>query len=422
MSIGLENRPDGAVRKQHLIDPETCIRCNTCESRCPTGAITHNADNYVVDPALCRFCMACVRPCPTGAIDNWFAVTQPHSVEEQLRWRELPKAAPESGSGGEEAAVDALDDEALALLETAHQGMGGRGRAPASASKPRINVFNRENPAVATVAGTLRVTAEDAASDVRHIILDFGAVPFPFLEGQSIGVVPPGWGPDGKPHAMRLYSVASARDGERPNTNNLAITVKRVVRPPLWGAADGGDGAGFRVVASNWLCDLRQGDTLEVTGPFGATFLMPDDPSADLLMVCTGTGVSPFRGFTHRRLRTAPNARGGLYLFFGARSQRELPYFGRLQTYQRSQLDYELAYSRVPGAAKEYVQDRLRRRAADVSAMLRRDTTHVYVCGLRGMEAGVERALGDIAAADGIDWPALRAEMREAGRFHVETY
>ena len=77
MGIGREDRPDGAVRKQHLIDPETCIRCNTCESRCPTGAISHNADNYVVDPALCRFCMACVRPCPTGAIDNCFAVTRP---------------------------------------------------------------------------------------------------------------------------------------------------------------------------------------------------------------------------------------------------------------------------------------------------------------------------------------------------------
>ena len=255
-------------RKQHLIDPETCIRCNTCESRCPTRAITHNADNYVVDPEVCGFCMACVRPCPTGAIDNWFAVTRPHSVEEQLRWRELPKAAPEPGSGGEEAAVDALDDEALALLEEAHRGMGGRARPPASASKPRINVFNRENPAVATVAGTLRVTAEDAASDVRHIILDFGAVPFPFLEGQSVGVVPPGRGADGKAHAMRLYSVASARDGERPNTNNLAITVKRVLGP----SAIAGEGAGFRGVASNWLCDLRQTVSPLVGGTKAATW------------------------------------------------------------------------------------------------------------------------------------------------------
>ena len=40
---------DVAVIRQHLIDPEICIRCNTCEATCPVGAITHDARNYVVD-------------------------------------------------------------------------------------------------------------------------------------------------------------------------------------------------------------------------------------------------------------------------------------------------------------------------------------------------------------------------------------
>jgi benzoyl-CoA 2,3-dioxygenase component A len=403
------------VRKQHLIDPETCIRCNTCESRCPTGAITHNADNYVVDPALCTFCMACDRPCPTGAIDNWFLVARSYTVEEQFRWRELPAKVTQPDPRGAEAVADALDEEALALLAAAHSGMGGRARAPASASKPQINAFNRVAPAVATVSGTLRVTAESASSDVRHIILDFGTVPFPFLEGQSVGVIPPGSHPDGRPNAMRLYSVASARDGERPNTNNLALTVKRV---PLSRT----EGGAMQGIASNWLCDLRQGEQIEVTGPYGATFLMPDDPEADLLMICTGTGVSPFRGFTHRRRRVAPNARSKLHLMFGARSPEELPYFGPLQKYQRSQLDCDLVYSRVPGAAKEYVQDRLRTRAADIASLLRRETAHIYVCGLSELEEGVEGALTDIGREHGLDWPALRARMREAGRFHIETY
>ena len=95
--------------RQHLIDPETCIRCNTCESRCPTRAISHER-NYVVDPALCTFCMRCVRPCPTGAVDHWFMVEHPYSVQEQLFWSKLPE---KSGSGVVQDVPDAFDEEAL---------------------------------------------------------------------------------------------------------------------------------------------------------------------------------------------------------------------------------------------------------------------------------------------------------------------
>ena len=73
--------------KQHLIDPEVCIRCNTCEATCPIGAITHDANNYVVDAAICNFCMDCVAPCPTGSIDNWFMVDAPFGVRRSLRGR-----------------------------------------------------------------------------------------------------------------------------------------------------------------------------------------------------------------------------------------------------------------------------------------------------------------------------------------------
>src|ERR1700709_827884 len=78
--------------KQHLIDPEICIRCNTCESICPVGAITHDSRNYVVDAAKCNLCMDCISPCPTGSIDNWrtMPVIKAYRVEEQLEWDELP--------------------------------------------------------------------------------------------------------------------------------------------------------------------------------------------------------------------------------------------------------------------------------------------------------------------------------------------
>lgn len=393
--------------KQHLIDPEICIRCNTCEETCPVDAVTHDGNNYVVDASICNHCMDCISPCPTGSIDNWRVVTKAYSLDEQYSWDELPKqeevAAAASGEGG---AVEALEDEVSRLLEEARKGLGGKPVAPHSASKPTVNLYNRGKPATATVTGNFRLTDANADSDVRHIILDFGDQKFPVLEGQSIGIVTPGTDENGKPHVARLYSVASPRGGEKPNTNNLALTVKR---------EDKG-------VCSNYLCDLPRGAKLEVTGPFGATFLMPDDPAANIIMICTGTGSAPFRGFTERRRRAMPDAPGRLLLFFGARRPEELPYFGPLQKVPEKLLGKYFCYSRVPDQPRVYVQDRIRSEMAQIAALLRDDKTHVYICGLKGMETGVDEAFADACRSASIDWSALKPTMRESGRYHVETY
>ena len=416
--------------RQHLIDPTICIRCNTCESVCPVGAVTHDANNYVVDPEKCKFCLDCVSPCPTGSINHFIAVEKPFSLNDQFSWQDFPEAvvsaeaeqgsaqaviSAEAGPDSSPPQVEAVDDEISALLDEAHRGALGRMRPPASASKPRVNLFGRQAPAEAIVTGNFRLTPEGASSEIHHIILDFGTTAFPVLEGQSIGIIVPGTDKNGRPHRMRLYSVASPRDGERPNTNNLALTVKRVVETMP-------DGSVFRGVASNYVCDLKQGAKVQVVGPFGSTFLMPDDPQADIVMICTGTGSAPFRGFTERRRRTSSSAKGKLYLFFGARNPKELPYFGPLQKVPKTLLDQELVFSRLPDKPKEYVQDRMRTRAADLAALLQRDTTYIYVCGLRGMEAGVEKTFDDICRERGLSWEACRARLRDEGRFHVETY
>ena len=119
------------------------------------------------------------------------------------------------------------------------------------------------------------------------------------------------------------------------------------------------------------------------------------------------------RAMTERRRRRRELDEGGrLLLFFGARSERELPYFGPLMSLPRDFMDINLAYSRVPGAPRRYVQDALRERAADLAPLLRDGQTHLYVCGLKGMEAGVLEALRDIAAAEGLDWPVLWRELK----------
>ncbi|SEB78207.1 benzoyl-CoA oxygenase, component A [Rhizobiales bacterium GAS191] len=394
-----------ALLKQHVIDPEICIRCNTCEETCPVDAVSNDGNNYVVDPEKCNFCMDCISPCPTGSIDNWRVVRQAYSLEEQFSWQELPpqESMTDTAAG---AAAEAVEAEVEALIAQAHGGTGGKPMAPASAGKPAVNLFSRAKPAKATVTGNYRLTDAQADNDVRHIILDFGDAPFPVLEGQSIGIVPSGLDANGQPHRLRLYSVASPRHGERPNTNNLALTIKR---------EPGG-------VCSNYVCDLKRGDKVEVTGPFGATFLMPNDPLANIVMICTGTGSAPFRGFTEWRRRTMPEAAGRMVLFFGARRPEELPYFGPLQKVPESLLAKHFAYSRVPGEPKTYVQDLMRREAAGVVELMASEHTHIYVCGLKGMEQGVDAALDDVCRGAGLAWADLRKEMREAGRYHVETY
>jgi benzoyl-CoA 2,3-dioxygenase component A len=402
--------PDTTLLKQHLIDPEICIRCNTCEETCPVGAVSNDGTNYVVDAEKCNYCMDCISPCPTGSIDNWRVVREAYSLEQQFSWQELPpqediaRAAVREGETGE--AIEAIDAEVETMLAKAHGGAGGKPVAPASAAKPVVNLFNRANPAIATVTGNYRLTHAEADNDVRHLILDFGDGPFPVLEGQSIGIVPPGVDAAGNPHHIRLYSVASPRHGERPNTNNLALTVKR-------------EPAG---ICSNYVCDLGRGDKVEVTGPFGASFLMPNDRAANIVMICTGTGSAPFRGFTEWRRRTMPDALGRMVLFFGARRPEELPYFGPLQKVPQTLLAKHFAYSRVPGEPKTYVQDLMRREAASVAELMKSEHTHVYVCGLKGMEQGVDAAFDDVCRSAGLSWIELRVRMREIGRYHVETY
>ncbi len=393
--------------KQHLIDPEICIRCYTCETMCPSGAIEHDGVNVVVDAAKCNFCMDCIAPCPTGSIDHWRVVREPYSLSDQYGWRELPnQEAFADAASAEETSIEALDADIAHMLAEAHGGAGGMTGAPISASKPTINLYTLNRPAEATVQGNYRLTAEGADNDVRHIILDLGGQPFPVLEGQSVGIVPPGVGADGKPYSPRLYSVSSPRDGERPNFNNLSLTVKREPRG----------------VCSNYVCDLAKGDKVRLVGPFGATFLMPNDPKARLLMICTGTGSAPFRAFTMRRQRNGADASASMTLVFGARTPDSLPYFGPLNKVPETVLKKHLVFSRAEGRPKRYVQDKLREEQEAIAELLADPNAYVYVCGLRAMEKGVEEALADVCRMHGRDWSALKPEMRAQGRYHVETY
>jgi benzoyl-CoA 2,3-epoxidase subunit A len=426
------------VVQQHLIDPEICIRCNTCEAICPVGAITHDSRNYVVNAEICNGCQACVPPCPTGSIDNWRDVPRGKvfPIAEQLLWDELPDeisadelAAASSGatgqgaSGGQSASgLQAAAPAAPAVPAIPLVVNHGSTTPPWSAAKPYANLYTPKKTVTAKVTGNHRVTALGTSSDTHHVVLDFGTEFFPALEGQSLGIIPPGLDDNGKTHHPRQYSIASARDGERKGYNNLSLTVKRVLEDH--------DGKPVVGVASNYVCDLKVGDTVQVTGPFGTSFLMPNHPGSNIVMICTGTGSAPMRAMTEFRRRALETtdaskyAASKLMLFFGARTKEELPYFGPLLKLPKDFIDISFVFSRDPElkGKKRYVQDAMLDKAGDLSKLMQDDNTYFYVCGLKSMEHGVLQSMETIAKEAGMDWAAIKEQMRVQGRLHLETY
>ena len=181
-------------------------------------------------------------------------------------------------------------------------------------------------------------------------------------------------------------------------------------------------GRPVRGVASNYLCDLKVGDTVQVIGPFGTSFLMPNHPRSNVVMICTGTGSAPMRAMTEwrRRLRASGKFEGGkLMLFFGARTKEELPYFGPLQSLPKDFIDIHLAFSRTPAAPKRYVQDLMRERAADLGELIANPHAYFYARWPQGDGEAVHAARHrDQCRAD---WETIGLRSSST-RLHLETY
>merc|ERR1711937_979538 len=113
------------------------------------------------------------------------------------------------------------------------------------------------------------------------------------------GVIPPGTQPGTeRPHKVRLYSIASSRYGDDMTGQTGSLCVRRAT---YWCPELKAEDPAKKGVCSNFLCDTKAGDEVKMTGPVGKVMLMPEeDPTTDYIMVATGTGIAPYRGFIRR--------------------------------------------------------------------------------------------------------------------------
>tara|TARA_Y100001970_G_scaffold262122_1_gene345956 strand:+ start:21 stop:1217 length:1197 start_codon:yes stop_codon:yes gene_type:complete len=291
-----------------------------------------------------------------------------------------------------------------------------------------VNIYRPKTPYEGTVKENYSLLKDGAIGRVNHITFDLkDSDPFlKYVEGQSIGIMPAGEDSNGKPHKLRLYSIASTRHGDDFEGNTVSLCVRQLQYEK--------DGETINGVCSTYLCDIKLGDKVKITGPVGKEMLLPEEEDANIVMLATGTGIAPMRAYLRRMFEAKEkeknnwNFKGKAWLFMGAPKSANLLYEEDLQRYLTNYPDnfkYTKAISREQLNAKGgrmYIQDRVLESANELFNMIEDEKTHIYLCGLKGMEPGIDEAMTKAAEEKGLNWAELRPQLKKAGRWHVETY
>jgi ferredoxin--NADP+ reductase len=292
-----------------------------------------------------------------------------------------------------------------------------------------VNVYKNKAPFTGKVVSTKRIVGPQATGETCHIIIDHQGK-FPYWEGQSWGVIPPGTREkDGKPHSVRLYSIASSRYGDDKTGNTGSLCVRRAT---YWCPELKAEDPAKKGVCSNFLCDTKPGDEVMMTGPAGKVMLMPEeDPKTDYIMVATGTGIAPFRGFVRRLFfENTPAAKaykGQAWLFLGVANSDALLYDDEFQEAKKNfpdnfRLDYALSREQNnKKGGKMYIQDKVEEYADEIFTKLN-NGAHIYFCGLKGMMPGIQDMLAEVCKAKGLDYDEFIKGLKEKKQWHVEVY
>ena len=174
---------------------------------------------------------------------------------------------------------------------------------------------------------------------------------------------------------------------------------------------------------SNLICDAKPGDTLQITGPAGKGFLLPDAPlDHNYVFAATGTGIAPFRGMLMELFEQG--FQKDVWLVFGVPYSTDVLYdeeFCRLAE-RHPNFYYITAVSREQKnsiGGKLYVQHRLQDSEDALVPLLANPETMFYMCGLKGMEFGIYQWLYRIGSklvkvSDGMTADDIQALPRDA--------
>ncbi|KAL7102598.1 hypothetical protein ACP275_08G129600 [Erythranthe tilingii] len=297
------------------------------------------------------------------------------------------------------------------------------------AKEPPLHLYKNKEPYTATIVSVERIVGPTAPGETCHVVIDHGGN-VPYWEGQSYGIIPPGENPKkpGSPHNVRLYSVASTRYGDFFDGKTASLCVRRAV---YYDPETGKEDASKKGVCSNFLCDSKPGDKVQITGPSGKIMLLPEEnPNGTHIMIATGTGVAPYRGYLRRMFtENIPTFKfnGLAWLFLGVANKDSLLYDEEFSEYLRDYPDnfrFDRALSREQrnrNGGKMYVQDRIEEYSDEIFELLD-SGAHIYFCGLKGMMPGIQDTLKRVSETRGEKWEEKLTQLKKNKQWHVEVY
>jgi len=333
--------------------------------------------------------------------------------------------------GGKIVSIKTLDNHSPVLSKTTNIKEKTK---PMTQAKPHldkksvpVNTYRPKNPFIGKCLSTTELVREGGQGTVRHLIFDLSGSDLQYLEGQSIGIIPPGKDAKGKPHKLRLYSIASTRHGDNLDDKTVSLCVRRLeYNHPETGETIYG-------VCSSYLCDMEEGADVAITGPVGKEMLLPNDEDATIIMIATGTGIAPFRAFVWRMFKEREQNpdyqfKGLAWLFFGCAYTPNILYKEELEYLQREfPENFRITYAisreqKNKDGGKMYIQHRIQENAEELWKLIKKPNAHTYICGLKGMEDGIDEGMSAVTGQFDVDWSEYRKELKKENRWHVETY
>ena len=307
-----------------------------------------------------------------------------------------------------------------------------------------MNLVRPNAPVIGRVVSNELCMKGRSASYVKHIEIDVSETILAgkFVTGQAFGVIAPGEDARGRPHKVRLYSIACPSSGEDGAGNIISTTPKRLIDEQT--GVNPSNNRLFLGVCSNYLCGLVEGDEVQLSGPNGRRFLLPNEPSDyRYLFVATGTGIAPIRGMLMELLAQRARSRPArIDLVMGVAYTTDLLYddYFRAMDAEYDHFHYHTAISREPRGNSQrgnYVDELIEANMDIFTPVLSDERTLLYMCGLAGMQTGMYRLLGRHNLTSGYvtskseldsvslrDWSEseIKRAVRPSARCFVEVY